>query len=110
MAEETSLDPLLQEVRDRLIRAFPGVRKILLFGSRARGREEAASDYDLLVVVPSKRSPVDRGTRARLALADMPAAFDIVVVTPEELDRLRHWRSSVVSHALREGIVLHEAA
>lgn len=98
------------EIVARVLRVFPATRSVVLFGSHARGTERADSDIDLLVVVPTELRPAERGARIGEALWDLGVATDIVVVTPEELERLREWRSSVVAHAIREGRVLHEAA
>lgn len=46
--EDSVLAGFLQEIRRRL---GPRVRKIILFGSRARGEATADSDYDCLIVV-----------------------------------------------------------
>jgi predicted nucleotidyltransferase len=107
---EGSRTDLLECVRARLLAAFPRARRLILFGSRARGDAAPDSDVDLLLVAVTDLPAAERGQRARLALRGLPVGFDILVVTPEEFERLRGWRSTVVSRAVREGKVLHEAA
>lgn len=102
--------PSSEEITRRLLDAFPTAQRIILFGSRARETHDPQSDFDLLLVAPTDLAPAARAARARGALRDIRASFDIVVVTPEEFDRLRSWKSSVVARASREGRVLHEAA
>jgi len=49
----------------------------------------------------------DGGQRARWTpLLDLRVPMDIVVYTPDEFARLRHWKSSVAGIADREGRVL----
>jgi predicted nucleotidyltransferase len=100
----------LEEVKRRLLTAFPAARRILLFGSRAKGDARLDSDYDVLVVTPSDLRPALRCVVARRALYGLPAAFDLIVLTPDEFDREREFLGGVVRTAAREGKVLHEAA
>jgi predicted nucleotidyltransferase len=99
-----------EQVRDRLVAAFPDVVRVVLFGSRATGRATPDSDVDLLVVLPGNDRPALRAARVRLALRGLPVAFDLVVLSPDEFERSRAWKSSVVAAALAHGRVLHEAA
>lgn len=59
--------PLLNELRDHLLARLPGrVRRIVLFGSRARGEFDESSDVDVLVVLEDcAPSPMDRARAAR---------------------------------------------
>ncbi len=94
-------------ISDRVLSVFPEAERIVLFGSRAAGTHTRDSDYDLLIVVETTLSPVERGTKARLALLGIRAAFDILVVTPAELKRLAGFSSGVISNAIRFGKILH---
>jgi predicted nucleotidyltransferase len=102
--------PILDDIRDRLLGACPSIRLLVLFGSHARGQATPESDYDLLVVAPEDESPLAKAARLRLALWEVPAAFDLVVLTPSDLEAARRMPSSVIHQALVEGVVLHEAA
>ncbi len=97
----------IEELGCRIGEEF-GARKVVLFGSYARGTASADSDIDLLVVAETSLPPQERYGAVRRIVGDCPAAFDIVVETPEEYDR---WRS-VVNHiayfADKYGRVLYE--
>lgn len=89
-------------------------RKIVLFGSRARGGAGPRSDVDLLVIEDepfgpgrSRRREVARLSRA---LARFPIPQDILVYTADEAEHWANSKNHVVARALREGRVLYERA
>jgi len=100
-------DGLLDDVVDRVRRALDPQR-ILLFGSRARGREGPDSDYDLLVITESPQPRYRRAAPAYTALADLPDEVEIMVYTPSEVDEWRNVPQAFVTTALREGEVVYE--
>lgn len=92
---------------DRIVEQFRPIR-ILLFGSRARGDAGESSDVDLLVVmsdVPDRRQVA---VEIRRSLEDLPVGKDIVVATPDEINRQRHLVGTVIRAAVREGRVVYE--
>ncbi len=97
----------LPEIVNRLVREFDPL-KIILFGSHARGEANVHSDLDLLVVLqrvsPKRREAVEM----RCALGDLPVSKDVIVTTPEEIDRRGDLVGTVLRPALREGRVLYE--
>jgi len=104
------MTPTLQQITTIVLSVYPTAERILLFGSRAAGNHRVDSDYDLLVVSPTRLRPARRGAALRLALRQIDASFDIVVVTPEEFREMSTMRSSVVSTAISQGRTLHEVA
>jgi predicted nucleotidyltransferase len=83
--------------------------KIILFGSAARGAMGPSSDVDLLVV---KGGNAHRGRLTEeiyMNLFGVGAAVDVVVVTPEDLERYRDSFALVIYPALREGRVVYAA-
>ncbi|MGA2764406.1 MAG: nucleotidyltransferase domain-containing protein [Spirochaetia bacterium] len=57
---------------------------IILFGSRATGTAQEASDFDLLIVTSAGGRPVERRATAERALSDRAAPLDILVYSPQE--------------------------
>ena len=90
---------------ERIVRDF-GPLEIILFGSQARGDADDQSDIDLLVVFSELTDKRKTAIDIMRALADLPVAKDILVSTPEELERSRTRIGSVLRYAQQEGEVL----
>jgi predicted nucleotidyltransferase len=86
-----------------------GPRRIVLFGSVARGDDGPHSDIDLLVVVPDDRTQPAARAAVR-AVANLPPEVDVVVVSETGFDEQRHRPGTVVRPAVREGRVVYERA
>lgn len=83
--------------------------KIILFGSAARGEMGPDSDVDLLVI---KGGRFQRGRLIERIYRQMHGAgeaVDVIVVTPEEVERYRNTPCLVICPALREGKVVYGA-
>ncbi len=81
--------------------------KIILFGSAARGAMGPNSDVDLLVI---KGGDFHRGRLTEeiyMNLFGVGAAVDVVVVTPEDVERYRDSFALVIYPAVREGKVVY---
>lgn len=102
-------DPaVLANVVKRIVEAAKP-EKIVLFGSAARGTMGPDSDLDLLVIKGGKFNR-DRVTVAIYReLRGKGAPVDVVVVTPEEVERYRETHCLVICPALREGKVVYAA-
>ena len=94
----------------RRIRSVATPRKIVLFGSRARGGHRPDCDIDLLVIEDSPLPRHRRSIPLYAALADLPLDVDaeVVVYTPAEVDEWSTASAAFVTTALREGKVLYE--
>ncbi|MCY3723077.1 MAG: HEPN domain-containing protein [Candidatus Poribacteria bacterium] len=90
---------------ERIVRDFDPLQ-IILFGSQARGDADRDSDIDLLVVFAELTDKRKTAIDLEDALSDVPVAKDIIVSTPEELERSRTRIGSVLRYAQQEGKVL----
>lgn len=101
--------PLSEETLQEIIRRIVAVaqpEKIILFGSAARDEMGPNSDVDLLVV----KSGVHRRKLAGdiyVNLIGVGQAVDVVVVTPEDVERYRDCPALIVEPALRGGKVVY---
>ena len=99
-------EEILREVVHRVVEvARP--EKIVLFGSAARGTPYGPdSDLDLLVI----KEGAHRNNLARdiyKNLTGVGRAVDLVVVTPEDVERFGESPALVIEPALREGRVVY---
>lgn len=100
-------DDIVRTMVERIVERFRPLR-VVLFGSRARGDAGRWSDVDLLVVLPDGTDKRQAAVEILRALGDLPVCKDIVVTTPEEIERRGLLVGGVLRPALREGKVLYE--
>ena len=106
---ESKIERLAGKVMDDIIRRIVKVaqpEKIILFGSSARGTASADSDIDVLVV---KRCVQRRDIAGKIyqELIGVGRAVDVVVVTPEDIERFRDSPGTVICPAIKEGRVIY---
>jgi len=103
---------LLQEITGLIVQEIKP-RKIILFGSHARGTARADSDLDFLIVEdgPFDAQRSRRREIARLSdiLFDFFIPMDFLVFTPQEIEKWKNVKNHVIAHALREGRTLYES-
>lgn len=108
MTDRTLSQATLDDIIRRVVEVAEPER-IILFGSAARGEMNRHSDVDLLVV---KDGSDLRRLTARIyrRLYGVGAAVDIVMVTPQDVERYRDSHALVIKPALREGTVMYESS
>jgi predicted nucleotidyltransferase len=98
---------VLAEVIRRIVEVAQPDR-ILLFGSAMRGEMRPNSDLDLLVI---KSGVAHRGRLIETIYTNLwgvGQAVDVIVVTPEDIERYHDAFCLVIEPALREGKVVYE--
>ncbi len=100
-----------QKLREIIRRVVKVARpeKIILFGSAARGEMGPNSDVDLLVV---KRGEFHQGhltDEIYMNLHGVGLAVDIILVTPEQVEKYAQTHFLVIAPALREGKEVYHA-
>jgi len=103
----TRSEESIREMVRRIVEGFHP-EMVVLFGSHARGSAGPDSDVNLRVVMPVTGSKRDLTIRIRKALAGMGLAKDVIVATPEELDRHRELVGTIIYPAMHEGRVVYE--
>ncbi|SPD74994.1 conserved hypothetical protein [uncultured Desulfobacterium sp.] len=84
-----------------------GVNKVVLFGSYSRGSETRKSDLDLLIVTNTDKRFFDRyGSFEKIYELIKDRNIDLLIYTPEELDRIAH--RSFIKKILTEGKTIYE--
>jgi len=98
---------VLNEIIWRIVQVAQPER-IILFGSASRGEMGPNSDVDLLVV----KSWVHKRRLAQaihMNLVGVGQAVDVIVVTPEDIERYRNAIGLVIEPASRKGKVVYGA-
>jgi predicted nucleotidyltransferase len=94
----------------RRIGAAAQPRRVVLFGSAARGQMGPHSDLDVLVVMPDGVHRRNTARRVYRALRRLGIPKDIVVVTESDVERFGDDPSLVIHAALSEGKEVYRAA
>jgi predicted nucleotidyltransferase len=117
MARDAKPNPAWQEaprraVLDEILRRIIEVAqpdRIILFGSAARGQMGPDSDIDLLVIKGGIASRRALAQQIYLHLFGVPTPVDVIVVTPQDVERFRDKVGSIIGPALREGKEVYAA-
>jgi len=88
----------------RIVERFAPER-IILFGSYASGRIGPDSDVDLLVVMRDPGAKRKMAAAIHAALAGMGLPKDVVVVTPQEMEKVLYERAPEALEAARSAHV-----
>lgn len=82
----------------------PSIKKIILFGSVARGEVHRGSDLDLIIIQETDKKFL---SRLEPFYRDARVAMDILVYTPEEFAAMAE--GIFLKNALQDGVVIYEA-
>lgn len=85
-------------------------RKIIIFGSYARGDMSRNSDLDVMVVSRFVENPRREGVRIRRALKGIMMPMDILVVQENDLAEAANAPGLIYREAIRNGKVVYESA
>lgn len=108
MRKKTVPKKILKELILRIVEvADPD--QIILFGSAARGEMGPHSDIDLLVIKKGAVRSRDIVSDIYMRLYGIGLAVDLIVVSPEQVEKYRESPYLVINPALREGIVIYDA-
>ena len=107
---QTLTGPLDPRILDAIIRRIVEIaqpEKIILFGSAARGEMTRHSDVDLLVIKKGADG-LDLMGQIYRKLSRVGAAVDVIVVSPQDVERYGDSHALVIKPALREGRVVYD--
>lgn len=98
---------LLQEITKRIVDSFDP-EKVILFGSRSTGASHADSDVDLLVIMETSGSPIQRAVEVKRVCRPRFVSMDLLVKTPDEVETRLEQGSLFLRQILEQGKVLYE--
>jgi predicted nucleotidyltransferase len=105
--QEPITDELVSDITRQIVARFHP-RRIIAFGSYARGEQKKDSDLDLIIEMETDQPFYQRGLAIAELFRTRRWAMDLLVYTPEEFARLREVVGSLADNAEREGKVLYE--
>jgi predicted nucleotidyltransferase len=97
----------LHKIKSLVISFLPD-SKVLLFGSRARGKANNQSDYDLLIVTTDTLAPrvkMNLENKIRKALIySLNPPFDVILQSQSEIEEKRNLTGHIVHYAMKEAV------
>lgn len=105
--ENAGTGEIVKEIIRRVVSAA-APEKIILFGSTVKGMHTPESDIDILVIkkCEKRRELAEKIYRAMIGVGK---PVDIIVATPEDIERYRDSRALVIYSALTEGKIVYAA-
>lgn len=103
-ADSNVMDRLVSEI----VKAVHPLR-IILFGSAARGEMRSGSDIDVLVVMPEGTHRRQTAQLLYRQIQGLGVPFDILVATPEDLERHKNNIGLIYQTVLQEGREVYAA-
>jgi len=98
---------IVMEITDVIKKHFQP-QKIILFGSYAWGKPTPDSDIDLFLIMNSKLRRDDRSVQISDLFPTRRFPMDIIVYTPEEVERSLERGNPFTKEILSKGKVLYE--
>jgi predicted nucleotidyltransferase len=103
--------PVLNELRDQLLTRLPGlVRRIVLFGSRARGDFVEGSDVDVLVVLEDRApSVMEQARTVRYEVMERRAfrpLISLLLLSEQEWQELSKHSAGLKHNIEHEGLTI----
>ena len=84
-------------------KTLPFKCSVLLIGSYARGDFNLWSDIDLLIIGNFNGNPLER-----LKNIDFPSGYEIIMLTPEEINTMKMKSDEFTTDALKDGVILRD--
>ena len=105
LLHQRALADALQAIVVALARS-PQVERAILFGSYAEGRRDLFTDLDILIVMESPLDFVTRTAQMYRYLSSTTVDLDLIIYTPEELERNRE--RGFIRQVLKTGKIIYE--
>lgn len=84
------------------------IEKIILFGSFLKETEAIDSDFDLFVMVNTKKKGIERYAMVSELLEPRQMPMDIIVKTPAEMKRREKYFDPFMNNIRKNGTILYE--
>ncbi len=102
-----NLDEIIRDICGQIVRNFQP-HKVILFGSHAYGVPTKDSDLDFLVIMPYSGNELQQMADVRGRI-DSRVPLDVLVKTPEQIDRDLKANNFFTREIIENGITLYES-
>ena len=99
-------DILVRKIIDKIVRSIKPDR-IILFGSRAEGRNRDDSDVDLVIIYSGPLSKRQAKLRIRRLFPHPDFSLDVFILTPEEYESQKSIANTLAREADMKGKVCY---
>lgn len=82
--------------------------KIILFGSVAQEKHDSYSDLDFVIIKKTTKPFLKRLGEVVDYLPLNGGSIDILVYTPEEVEKMKEEENSFIEHVLKDGRIIYE--
>jgi predicted nucleotidyltransferase len=106
--DRSAIKSKIEHIVQRIVEESEPLR-IIIFGSTVRGEAGTDSDVDILVVMPEGVHRRRTAQNLYRKIRDAGIPFDILVATPQDLERHGDNSGLVYRAALREGMEVYAA-
>ena len=106
---DAEVQTILAELRELLAQCYgERLRRLVLFGSQARGDADPESDIDVLVVLAGPVDSAEEHKRTGDMLYDLMCAHDCILISCTFIDeeRFAKERSPLLLNVRREGVAV----
>jgi len=100
-------EALVREITNKIVEHFDP-EKVILFGSQSTGIARTDSDVDLLVIMDTDESSIQRAIEVKKVCRPRFVSMDVLVKTPEEVETTRERGNFFLDQILDQGRVLYE--
>jgi len=98
----------IQAAADRIVAALHP-KKIILFGSYARGDANEHSDLDLMVIDAEADNNFNASVKGRCAVGAIGVGVDVIAFDSATFEEDAKWRRNLAYWTLKEGKILYDA-
>ena len=103
MVEQAKLETIIERIVD-----VAAPKRVILFGSAARGDSGHDSDVDLLIIKDDEDA-LTVMSRIFGEMQGVGVAIDALVVSSEDVERYKDSHSLIIKPALQDGVVVYES-
>ncbi|WP_460181609.1 nucleotidyltransferase domain-containing protein [Thermodesulfovibrio sp. TK110] len=100
-------EDLIEQIKNKIVENFEP-EKIIIFGSQATGEATEGSDIDLVIIMKTDENPYRRNLLVRRIFSNRKFSIDVFVFTPEEEEKFRNVKGTIINTAFSKGKILYE--